>query len=500
MAGRTINTYNPIHQKVQGAGFISCTLVMLVCLPVRGQDTVWSRRFDSGVTDWSIGGGVDQFGDIVSVGCCRPDPESESSFVLIVKYSPAGDTLWTRRFDSDAIYDEPHNSVIDALGNIIIAGTYSYGPTGGGEVIKFDRNGNLLWFRRPSVSGYDYTYFAGVAVDDSCSIIAGGEVGYSRLPPEPDIFIIKYSPEGEEVWGRIYNLGGVFWENLNSLTFDHTRQIIAAGIIGPDYWNCDYLTVKLSRDGDTIWTRRFDLYQDDGTTGVVCDQIGNIYVCGWSDANGIHRPVLIKYSPTGARLWTRVYEPAQDADVFDAGLDSTGNVLLVGDIDDVMATSCLLMSYTPEGEFSWMRTYRLDTNSYSYSYGVSLSLSDANTMYLMGTTENSIGANPDMFVMKLRYTLGLETPTYSDPRRSGTMLNATVLSRNANVCVSVTQPADYRIVLYDLTGREVERLYQGQLEIGEYRLPIRTNLRNGVYLVRIEAGGKVQTGKVILTR
>jgi len=111
-----------------------------------------------------------------------------------------------------------------------------------------------------------------------------------------------------------------------------------------------------------------------------------------------------------------------------------------------------------------------------------------------------MSANPDMFVMKLRYALGLETPTYRQPQRFGMMLKATVLARNAPLHVFISQPADYRCAIYDLTGREVERLYQGHLETGEHRLPIGASLAPGVYLVRIETGSECLTSKVILAR
>jgi len=43
-------------------------------------------------------------------------------------------------------------------------------------------------------------------------------------------------------------------------------------------------------------------------------------------------------------------------------------------------------------------------------------------------------------------------------------------------------------------------LYQGYLGSDEHRLPIKAELKSGVYLVWIEAGGRNQTSKVILAR
>ena len=489
-----------------GAGIIfifACTTLLATALfqIASAQNVIWSQRFDSGFPDWGIGGEVDPFGDVVVVGRSALDPESDSIWALVVKYNPDGETLWSKTFDSDAILDQPYTCAVDRDGGIIAVGIYSYGWEGGGQVIKFDRNGNLLWVQRPSLSGYDYTDLGAVVVDDSNNIIVAGCAGHNGEPHEPDVLIIKYTPDGEPAWTYVQDFGGSFWEYISALAFDKNRNLIASGNIGDRYYDSDFFTVKFSPEMETIWTRTFDFQELEGATGVICDANNNIFLCGGSsEPQGPYVPVIIKYLPTGETGWVRVYYPPVGSSFAgDIGIDATGNVLVVGGRDDPpqgMTTSCLLLNYSPSGNLNWLWTYRTDVNSWAHD----ICLSSPDILYLFGVTQDSFGDNPDMLVAKLRYPLGLAAPRFFESPNQVMMLNPTVIARNAVLILSVKQPADYRITLYDLTGREVERLYQGYLGSGEYRLPIKPNLKNGVYLVRIETGGSYQTSKVILAR
>jgi hypothetical protein len=47
--------------------------------------------------------------------------------------------------------------------------------------------------------------------------------------------------------------------------------------------------------------------------------------------------------------------------------------------------------------------------------------------------------------------------------------------------------AKVKIVIYDILGREVQRLAEAQFSAGYYELPWRPNIASGIYLYRLEA-------------
>ncbi|MFH1853564.1 MAG: endonuclease [Candidatus Neomarinimicrobiota bacterium] len=75
-----------------------------------------------------------------------------------------------------------------------------------------------------------------------------------------------------------------------------------------------------------------------------------------------------------------------------------------------------------------------------------------------------------------------------------------------NISVSVSNRDNYRIAVFDITGRLVTVLHDGQLEAGQHTIVWdgRTNsgadAASGCYLLRLESGAAAQTTKLLLTR
>jgi len=58
-----------------------------------------------------------------------------------------------------------------------------------------------------------------------------------------------------------------------------------------------------------------------------------------------------------------------------------------------------------------------------------------------------------------------------------------------------------RIVIYDVLGREVERVVDGEYDAGRYRVNfVAHNLPSGVYICRMEAGRFVKVVKMVLMK
>lgn len=95
--------------------------------------------------------------------------------------------------------------------------------------------------------------------------------------------------------------------------------------------------------------------------------------------------------------------------------------------------------------------------------------------------------------------------------KGGTTRGASVLASVAvspNPFAGATQlrftlaaPADVTLGVYDLLGREVVRLVDGPIVAGAHTVPFEAAaLPSGVYTYRLQAGGTVQTGRLVLAR
>ena len=61
---------------------------------------------------------LDKSGNIYVTGSSIAFPSGWD--FLTVKYSPDGDSLWSRRYDNNELSDSPTEMVIDSIGNIYI--------------------------------------------------------------------------------------------------------------------------------------------------------------------------------------------------------------------------------------------------------------------------------------------------------------------------------------------------------------------------------------------
>jgi len=458
-------------------------------------DTVWTRVFDSGRFDCLLEGAIDPFGDIVLCGVVYDGSGGGNPTALVVKYDPSGDTVWSRSYDSPDD-DNAGGLAVDSDGNVIVVGAYvTPGDTLGGEVLKYDRNGNLLWVRRYLPNG-STTDLCGALVDDSMNIYACGYcfVGGSY----DDALLMKLSPDGDSLWTKTYDLGGDWMEAFDRLEWDREGCIVGIGTTGDDD-NTDFITVKFDRDGDTIWTRRLSFQAEEWPTAVAVDSSNNIVVTGLADDGNMVIPfacVLFKYSSSGDLLWSRTYRFGPETYGGGVAVDRWGNFLLAATDDDTVpgpgtTPRCLVMKCDSMGDTVW--TWRCRP----YTDGFDLKLDDTDHIYVFGSFYN--GSDPDFLVMKLRYESGIEDEVRPPPglRCVGYGVSSPVRSEGP-VRFWTSKPGRYRIDLVDVLGRKARVLYDGPLTRGEHLLGL-GELPAGVYSLRIAAGDGVTAWPLVVT-
>ena len=173
-------------------------------------------------------------------------------------------------------------------------------------------------FSRPALDGAGNSYFTGytlVKVDSE-----GRQVWATRLPSR---FGGLVALDGN---GTVY-VGGEFATNVTS----------------------DFGLLKYNPNGELVWQRIYEPPDNtaDWVNGVECDRAGNVYVAGGSLASGIGAySTVLKYDGNGNLLWARRSERSPHTN--DRG---TMAVNPLGGI--AVATRGTIVSYSAEGELLW---------------------------------------------------------------------------------------------------------------------------------------------------
>ncbi len=349
-------------------------------------DTLWFRVYDTGEYEDSYGIGIDPWGNIIICG--------ERGFgILLIKYSPAGEVIWSKTIEDEDRVWAP-DLAVDKEGNIIAVGEYYRGPQDfGGYIVKCDNEGNILWFRKFPINGG--CVFNSVVCDDSNNIFV---VGWYEEENNINIILIKYSPHGETIWVKRYDLGEEF-EAITGLIRDREGNIIGTGAIGiliPSIY--DLLTIKFNKNGEIVWISRIDFNENDWGEDVAIDSANNIYICGFTGNFSLIHSFIIKYTPYGDTLWKRFYE-----DYYSHGtavaIDKLGDILVAGYVKDIHNISnTLLIKYSPFGDTIFSKWYNFNSDRGMWAWRMVL-VNDSNYIYITGNFNN--GRDWDIYLMKL---------------------------------------------------------------------------------------------------
>jgi len=264
-------------------------------------DIVWVRRYngpsnsqdsasaiavdDSGciyVTGWSYGIGTDY--DIATI-----------------KYKPNGDTAWVRRYNGPRdSTDFALRMAFDASGNVYVAGT----STGIGTAldyltIKYDSSGNKLWDRRYNGPGNGFDVVMSIALDSAGNAYVTGQ-SKGDATTSYDYATIKYLPNGDTAWARRYSRTPICGDNAFAIAIDRSGNSYVTGFsqCRDDSIRWDYATLKYDPNGNKLWERLYDgpASDSDKAYSITVDDFGSVYVTGGSFGFGSYFDYLtIKY-------------------------------------------------------------------------------------------------------------------------------------------------------------------------------------------------------------
>ncbi|MFA5291587.1 MAG: SBBP repeat-containing protein [Phycisphaerae bacterium] len=423
------------------------------------------------------------------------NPNSPSTTVLIdadrtvqANFAFAIDPLqisWVQRYNGTVNGpDYAMDIAADSNGNAYVTGyAKNIGTDYDFVTIKYTPDGNTAWAKIYNRSSSTPDYAMAIAVDANSNVIVAGYdyTTYSGY----DGVVVKYDSAGTQLWAKTYNQSGASDDRLSDVAVDANGNVYVIGRT-----NQDCLIIKYTPDGTLAWSKTYNGTGNNFDTfyKLAIDSSGNIYACGETAGAGTYQDGLImKYSPDGTLLWMDTYNgSANQWDMLEAiAIDSADNIYVTGSVETASDCDYVTIKYSPAGSRLWTAFYAGASWGWDYSYAIAVSL-DGNvvvTGYSEGETssdaatvkyDSATGAQ----IWAARYNGAGNATDYTDSIATDKVGNVYVHGRSFEATST-----DYLTICYDSNGNERWRVnYNGSAGLTDIGSAIAVYDNNNIYV------------------
>lgn len=466
------------------------------------QVILWERVFDPGNYDYGRGAATDRQGNIIVVGDAYGGLINHDNWLLI-KYNSFGDTIWTRRYDTSA-GDIPFGVACDRQDNIVVVGGNLRNSGGWNfRTVKYSFNGNILWSRTLPDSSITGGSAHDVTIDSKGSVIVTGEGHYS-LNGYPDYATVKYDSSGNLLWVRFYD--GGYEDYAEDVAVDDSDNIVVTGYSNQSTMNWDWCTIKYSPIGDTLWIRRYDVGLDDWAHGVTTDRDRNIIVVGEVHNGNGQTGMVVKYTPKGDTIWSKLFTDTMQffevTKFLDVTTDKYGNIYLAGDYASWDTSGRLWFDYytvkcNSSGDTLW--TMRCDVDWVDETSGIALDSSG--NIIVNGTTSNPYQYPYRIadLTVKIRNKVEGIYLNPSQPEIFGLYQNfPNPFNPATTIQYRLPKSAFVTLQVFDVLGRNVANILNERQPPGVYTAKWdAAGFSSGVYIIRLLAGNFNASRKLV---
>jgi|GEM_PF-4338726 len=337
---------------------------------------VWKKRYNSGVgvADYPVAV-IPHADGSVSI-CGYADLEPGLSELLTLRYDTNGQLLWAVRYAAGGSM-RPLEAITDEQNGLIITSGLTF-PDGGSDavVMRYSQRGILSWDYTYSPAGVQRSFLNTLYADEFGNVYAGGSHSVSG---SLRMLLVKLTPEGQTVWSKEFDIPGRDEMAIGVCALPNNSVCIAGNSLSDDN---DMRFIGLNSAGETLWQRQVNFEPDDRLVGVTSNESG-VFATGYSQTAGFSKVKTFHLNTLGELLWAEEIHDAYNTYPTDITVDQSGNSMVVGFREKhVGASGIIAAKYSPSGELIWSET--LENFGESHHEGRAISAGKNGEVFLAG--------------------------------------------------------------------------------------------------------------------
>jgi hypothetical protein len=446
--------------------------------------------------DEAKGAGVDTAGNIYVTGSSGLFPDYD---ILTVKLTPSGTEVWRRVYAGEGgKADVPAGIVVDSAGNAYVTGytTAANGLTDWVTMKHLPGTGLPAWVvvRPGEGGGMDRATAIALGPDGSPYVTGRGELLYME-----DYITVKYDTAGVEQWKHFYNYSGNGTDMAVAIAVDEAGDAYVTGTSStapPPDGLSQYATVKYANDtGAQVWVARYTGTGAHNLAAAIALGASEVYVTGSSQGDtGDYDYATIAYDKSsGSELWA-THDPHGNA--VDLAVLPSGKILVTGTSYDANDKGGFMtLRYTEAGVQDWASSYCGPPD------GDNVAAAVASDNHCNPIVIGSVFDSGYYGILIVKYDSaavgGIAERKPVVPARPGMRLAPNPARSWTNLQHSLSGATPAVISLLGVDGRIVRtQRFDGRAGV-QSRLDL-TGLAPGVYVVRLESGGRSATQKLVV--
>ncbi len=359
----------------------------------------WQIAFGGTSKDIAYGVTAAENGSVIVVGQCRSYGKGRDD-VLAMKVNREGKIVWKKTFGRKR-KDIAYAVTRTADGNYVAVGeTRSFSKLGDPDVyvIKFDPNGNLIWERT----------FGGEMKDFAKDVVATGDGGVLLTGASEsfgddylDAYVVKVDKNGKEEWAKV--VGGERDDIANALALTTDGGFVITGVTQSyGYQSKDYYIVRFDKHARQRWTKVFGEESEDIAKDVVATNDGGCVITGATKSYGSKRNdvMVIKVAANGKLLWQRLFG-YKEKEWMNAIAKTEGGGFMMAGLTDSFGHGefdFYVMQLDREGHSLWSPVYGGEDDDIAHD----IARTTDGDFVVVGSTKSYGKGKEDYFIVKLK--------------------------------------------------------------------------------------------------